>query len=133
MKVAVALIIDKMQRVLITQRPTHASHGGFWEFPGGKLEAGELPSTALVREIKEEVGIDIIESCFLDSITHDYGSKVVNLLVFSVKKYRGQAYCREMQSDLRWVKLKELGQYNFPEANQQIIDLLQAHCLDSTA
>ncbi|MBA2652239.1 MAG: 8-oxo-dGTP diphosphatase MutT [Tatlockia sp.] len=126
MKVAVALILDEKQRVLITQRPAHASHGGFWEFPGGKLEAGELPSEALIREIKEEVGLDILDHSFLGSITHNYDTKTVDLLVFSVEKYRGDAYCRESQSDLRWVLVNELENYHFPEANKQIIELVQS-------
>ena len=125
MKVAVALIFDEKQRVLITQRPADTSHGGFWEFPGGKLEAGELPDAALIREIKEEVGLDILESCFLDTVIHDYGTKLVNLLVFSVSKYRGKAHCRELQPDLRWVSPEDLADYQFPEANLKIIDLIQ--------
>jgi 8-oxo-dGTP diphosphatase len=125
MKVAVAIIFDEQERVLITKRPAHAAHGGLWEFPGGKLEEGEPASAALIREIKEEVGIDILESRFLGSVVHDYDSKTVELLVYSVVKFQGEAYCRESQSDLRWVHLKELTQYNFPKANERVIELIQ--------
>lgn len=124
MKVAVAIIFDEQQRVLITQRPEAAAHGGLWEFPGGKLEEGESPVAALIREIKEEVGLEILEYSFLDSVIHDYGKKTVELLVFSVSEYQGQAYCREAQTDLRWVHLAELGLFNFPEANERVIKLI---------
>ncbi|MBA3536405.1 MAG: 8-oxo-dGTP diphosphatase MutT [Tatlockia sp.] len=125
MKVAVAVIFDEQQRVLITKRPANAAHGGLWEFPGGKLEEGEPGSAALIREIKEEVGVDVLEYSFLGSVVHDYESKIVELLVYSVEKFKGKACCRESQSDLRWVNLNELALFNFPEANEQIIQLIK--------
>ncbi|CDZ79224.1 8-oxo-dGTP diphosphatase [Legionella massiliensis] len=125
MKVAVAVIFDDSQRVLITRRPEHASHGGMWEFPGGKLEEGELPAAALIREIKEEVGLDILDYCFLTTIFHDYVTKTVDLLIFRVDRFQGEAYCRESQSDLRWIPVDELNSYEFPEANKQVIALIQ--------
>lgn len=125
MKVAVAVIIDQQQRLLITQRPTNKSHGGFWEFPGGKLEEGEEPQQALKREILEEVGLEVVESQFLTEINHTYDTKKVTLLVFLVTDFNGTAYCREGQMDLRWIKRSEWEDYQFPEANQQIIALLE--------
>lgn len=125
MKVAVAIIYDNQNRILITQRPLHVAHGGMWEFPGGKLEADELPSLALIREIKEEVGIDILEYSFLDEITHNYGHKIVHLLVFSVKKFSGEAVRCESQLDLRWIERDELVDYCFPEANNKIIEFIK--------
>ncbi|ARG97554.1 8-oxo-dGTP diphosphatase MutT [Legionella micdadei] len=124
MKVAVAVIYDNQNRVLITQRALHAAHGGMWEFPGGKLEAEELPTSALIREIKEEVGIDILEYSFLDEITHNYGQITVHLLVFCVKKFCGEALRCESQLDIRWVELDKLVDYCFPEANNKIIELI---------
>jgi 8-oxo-dGTP diphosphatase len=121
MKVAVALIFDAKQRVLITLRPSHASHGGLWEFPGGKVEAGEKATEALVREIREEVGLEILDYQFLTDLVHDYGSKTVQLFFYQVNVFRGEAQCCESQADLRWVPLNELEQYSFPEANLQII------------
>lgn len=129
MKVAVAIVFDNEQRVLITRRPLHAAHGGMWEFPGGKLEAGELPSEALVREIKEEVGIEIVEYSFLGEVTHTYGDKTVTLLVFRIEQYQGNAICCESQIDLCWVSVNNLVDYTFPEANLQIINLIQKNCL----
>lgn len=133
MKVAVAVIWNDQQQVLITKRPDHAAHGGLWEFPGGKLEEGELASAALVREIKEEVGVDILESRFLGIVIHKYDSKTVELLVYSVEKFQGKAYCCESQSDLRWVHLKQLAHYNFPKANEHVIELIQDLALFKSA
>lgn len=133
MKVAVAIIVDEENRVLITRRPLHAPHGGMWEFPGGKLEAEELPSSALIREIKEEVGIDILDYSFLGEVIHNYGTKTVNLLVFRVDHYQGNALCCESQMDLRWVSVGNLSNYEFPEANFKIIELIesQSHYIHS--
>lgn len=124
MKVAVAVIYNEQGHILIAQRPLHAAHGGMWEFPGGKLEPNELAETALVREIKEEVGLDILDYSFLGEIVHHYGSKVVNLLIFAVKKFQGEPFKREAQLDLRWVEVNTLSEYSFPEANSQIIELI---------
>lgn len=125
MKVAVAIIFDQEQRVLITRRPVHAAHGGMWEFPGGKLEANELPEQALVREIKEEVGIDILDYRFFTEVTHSYDAQVVHLLVFIITCYEGKPRCRESQLALRWVSVDDLDNYQFPEANIRIIELIK--------
>lgn len=125
MKVAVAIIYDNDNRILITRRPLHAPHGGMWEFPGGKLEEQELPETALIREIKEEVGIDVLRHQFLGEVVHTYGNKRVTLLIFAVDQYQGQARCCESQMDLRWVCSEALTDYSFPEANLQIIELIK--------
>lgn len=131
MKVAVAIIFDQEQRVLITRRPLHAAHGGMWEFPGGKLEANEQPAQALIREIREEVGIDVLEHRFLGEITHSYGTKVVSLLVFTIVSYEGKPSCRESQLALQWVNIDELDDYQFPEANIRIIELIKKDCKQS--
>lgn len=125
MKVAVAIIFDQEKRVLITRRPVHAAHGGMWEFPGGKLEANELPEQALIREINEEVGIDILDYRFLTEVTHSYDAQVVHLLVFIITCYEGKPRCRESQLALRWVSVDDLDNYQFPEANIRIIELIK--------
>ena len=126
MKVAVAVIFDTNNLVLITRRPSHAPHGGLWEFPGGKLEAEEPPVSALIREIKEEVDLEILEYRFLGEVIHNYGSKEVNLLIFRVDHYLGNPRCCESQMDLQWVSIENLADYEFPEANFKIIELIKA-------
>lgn len=123
--VAVAVIFDSDGRILITQRPSHASHGGLWEFPGGKLEKGETALTALKREIKEEVGLDIFEAEPLTEIEHSYGDKDVLLLVYCIYKFVGIASCCESQIDFRWVEPARLNDFSFPQANEKIIELLK--------
>ena len=124
MKVAVAIIIDDQQRILITRRPLHAPHGGMWEFPGGKLENDETPITALIREVKEEVGLDVQGGDFLAQINHAYPHHTVELLVYCIRAFNGEATAQEMQMDLRWVDVDCLQDFEFPEANVQILELI---------
>jgi 8-oxo-dGTP diphosphatase len=124
MKVAVAIITDDQQRVLITQRPLHASQGGLWEFPGGKLEADELPEQALIREIKEEVGLSILQYQLLGEIRHQYSDKDVHLIIFHVSKFIGQAACIEGQLGMKWIDKEHLNPHDFPEANHGIFNLI---------
>lgn len=129
MKVAVAVITDAEQRFLITQRPLHTSHGGIWEFPGGKLENGEHPACALIREIKEEVGVDVLAYGYLGEICHHYDNQDISLLIYHVFEYKGEAICREGQMDLRWVGIEELADFQFPAANLQIIEMIKAQVI----
>ena len=122
-KVAVAVIVDQ-QQVLIAQRPLHASHGGRWEFPGGKLEANERAEEALIREIKEEVGLDVLEYQFLGEVNHQYSERSVQLLIFLVTRFSGTPHCVEGQLAMKWVKLDELNPDDFPEANREVIALI---------
>ncbi len=125
MNVAVAVITDAEQRILITRRPQHVSCGGMWEFPGGKIEKEELPSEALLREIKEEVGLDIIAFDYLGEIGHKYQQQPISLLVYHVHSYQGEAACLEEQLDMCWVEIENLKNYQFPPANVEIIKLIQ--------
>lgn len=124
MKVAVAIIPDKERRILVTQRPTHAMHGGCWEFPGGKLEDNESPEDALSREIKEEVGLDIIESMYLGDVSYHYPTHYVTLYVFYIKRYVGIPSCLENQLNMKWISKNELDSADFPEANHQVFQLI---------
>lgn len=126
MKVAVAVIFDGAGQILITRRSLEASHGGYWEFPGGKLEDDETALSALKREIKEEVGLDIIDAEFLTNIQYSYANKDVELFVYCVSNYEGLASCRESQMDMRWVTLSDISNFQFPAANKQIIDSLRS-------
>ncbi len=125
MKVAVAVITDARQCVLITRRSLDASSGGMWEFPGGKLEEDELASSAMVREIKEEVGLDVVAYDYLGEVRHTYKQQPISLLVYHVSHYLGEAACCEAQMDLRWVDLASLNNFQFPAANIKIIELIR--------
>lgn len=124
MKVAVAIITDEQQRILITQRRLHVPHGGLWEFPGGKLEAQELPEHALIREIREEVGLEVQQYNFLGQINHQYTDRDVELFIFHVTQFSGSATCLEGQLNMSWVHLTEIKPQDFPEANHAIIKLI---------
>ena len=121
--VAVAVITDDIDRVLITRRPLRTTHGGMWEFPGGKLEEGELASTALVRELKEEIGVDVLLSDYLGEIHHSYDDRAVSLFIYHVSQYRGEPQCCEDQMDLKWADIDCLHELQFPAANAKIIEL----------
>jgi 8-oxo-dGTP diphosphatase len=123
-KVAVAVIIDEQHRVLITQRPVHKPHGGRWEFPGGKLENDESAECALVREIREELGIDITQYQLLGEVHHQYPDNSVNLIIFLVTGFTGIPCCLEGQTNMQWVMAKNLNKSYFPEANHNILDLI---------
>lgn len=125
-RVAVGVVVDAEDRILITQRPLHKSHGGYWEFPGGKIEAGELAEQALARELLEEVDIQVHDSVWLGDFVHDYDQLRVHLDVFKISRFSGQALCLEGQGNLAWVRVGELGQYQFPAANYKIIDLINS-------
>lgn len=121
MKVAVAVIVNRYNQVLITKRPFQASHGGLWEFPGGKVQPNEEVICALKREIQEEVGLVIEQPQFLCEINHTYARHDVNLHVYHVQHFQGEAKACESQLDLRWVEFNDLNDYDFPEANQAIL------------
>lgn len=122
--VAVGVIQDTSGRILIARRPEHLHQGGLWEFPGGKVAADEDVVTALHRELHEEVGIDVQQTCPLISIQHDYGDKHVWLDVHRVTKFTGEAHGKEGQP-IRWVTIQELADFNFPVANHGIINAIR--------
>ncbi len=107
-------------KILITQRAKHAHQGGFWEFPGGKLEPGENVQSALRRELQEEVGISVQDSTPLIKIDFRYPDKRVILDVRQVHAFTGTAAPHEGQP-LRWVAPRQLQDFAFPAANQAII------------
>lgn len=123
--VAVGIIVNDNNQILIAKRPKESHQGGLWEFPGGKVEADESVFDALVREFREEVDL-IIQTAepFMD-IYHDYGDKAVRLDVLLCKQFSGFASGMEGQ-ELEWVSLSEIHDYDFPKANKAIIDKLVA-------
>ncbi len=122
--VAVAVIINETDEVCITLRHEDSHQGGLWEFPGGKIEPNESVEQALVREIKEELGLEIKTSRPLITINHDYADKKVCLHVNRVLDYHGQAHGAEGQQ-LKWLSVDQLAPGDFPVANQSIIKALQ--------
>ncbi|MCL2917730.1 8-oxo-dGTP diphosphatase MutT [Shewanella litorisediminis] len=114
-------IIKKGASILLAKRHGHLHQGGKWEFPGGKVEAGETTSDALKRELREEVGLTIHSSLPYMEISHDYPDKQVLLDIHLVEDFSGDAVGAEGQQ-IEWVTLQEIGQYQFPDANQPILD-----------
>src|SRR3569832_1085607 len=109
-------VVDSADSVLIARRADHRHQGGLWEFPGGKVEAGETPRAALVRELREEVGIDVMRARPLIRLRHDYSDKSVLLDVWRVTAFRGMAHGREGQP-VEWVAADELKRRDFPADN----------------
>ena len=126
--VAVGVILDKANRVLIALRDSSQHQGGLWEFPGGKLEAGENVQQALARELLEEVNLEVLACQPMLKISHDYGDKQVLLDVWTVDKFRGSAKGVEGQ-EVRWVELVELDRFEFPVANLEISAALKSRFL----
>lgn len=118
--VAAAVIRGADGRVLIARRPEHKHQGGLWEFPGGKVEAGETVEAALQRELQEELGIRVSASRPLIQVRHDYPDQQVLLDVHEVTAFAGEAHGAEGQP-LAWVAPRELAGYAFPEANRAIV------------
>jgi 8-oxo-dGTP diphosphatase len=121
--VAVGVIINKNNQVLIAKRASHQHQGDKWEFPGGKVEAGETAQQALSRELKEELGIEIKSPLHITDINHIYTDKTVCLNVYEVRDWSGEPEGREEQP-LLWVEKSALSQYQFPAANDEILSIL---------
>tara|TARA_Y100000588_G_C14196830_1_gene900608 strand:- start:650 stop:1069 length:420 start_codon:yes stop_codon:yes gene_type:complete len=127
MEVAVALILNNENKVLIAQRGSKQTHAGLWEFPGGKVEANETPEMALVREIQEEVNLHVLSARFFGFSEHQYSKSKVSLHFYLVQNFTGVAQCRESQSGLKWIDISSLSEHCFPEANDKIIQELQSY------
>ncbi len=119
--VAVALI-DADDRVLIAQRPEGKALAGLWEFPGGKIDAGERPEEALIRELREELGITVKEACLAPLTFASYAYPEFHLLMplYVCRRWEGFVQSREGQA-LKWVRAKDLRQYPMPPADEPLI------------
>lgn len=120
--VAVGLVLDN-DRVFVAQRDQNAHQGGLWEFPGGKVDAGETVEAALSRELNEELGIFVDYAEPVMQIKHDYTDKIVLLDVWQITRYRGEPSGCEGQP-VKWLAINELLAEQFPAANQAIVDWL---------
>ena len=119
--VAVALI-DADDRVLIAQRPEGKALAGLWEFPGGKIDAGERPEAALIRELQEELGIAVKEACLAPLTFASYAYPEFHLLMplYVCRRWEGFVQSREGQA-LKWVRAKDLREYPMPPADEPLI------------
>ncbi len=122
--VAAGILIDKNNRVLITQRNKGKLLKGFWEFPGGKLNIGENPEIALKRELEEELGISVISYEPFMQLEHCYYNQAVNIDFFLVHKWLGSVVGLDGQN-IQWVKISRLPKKKLLEADIPIIKALQ--------
>jgi len=124
--VSAAALIDGEGRVLLAQRPEGKSMAGLWEFPGGKVEEGETPEAALIRELHEELGIETWQSCLapLCFASHSYEKFHLLMPLFACRKWGGIPQSREGQA-LKWVRAKDLRDYPMPPADIPLIPTLR--------
>src|ERR1041385_7808963 len=123
--VAVALI-DADNRVLLARRPPGKSMAGLWEFPGGKVHDGEAPEAALCRELAEELGIDVRDSCLapFTFASHRYPTFQLLMPLYLCRRWNGTMTAREGQ-ELTWVRPARLGDYEMPPADKPLVAMLR--------
>ena len=120
----VAALIRDTDRVLICQRPAHKARGMLWEFVGGKVEPGESPEEALIRECREELAITISVGDIFTEVTHTYPDLTIHLTVFNAEITAGVPRKLE-HNDLRWITADEQDRYAFCPADQPIVEKLR--------
>jgi 8-oxo-dGTP diphosphatase len=124
--VVAAALIDAGGRVLLARRPAHKELGGLWEFPGGKVHEGETPEAALIRELKEELGIDVPVKCLAPLTFASHGYERFHLLMplYACRNWEGEPEPLEGQT-LAWVRKDKLREYPMPPADEPLIPILQ--------
>ena len=124
--VSAVALVDRDGRVLLTQRPEGKSMAGLWEFPGGKIEDGERPEEALIRELNEELGIETWDSCLapLTFASHSYADFHLVMPLFICRKWVGTPTSREGQT-LKWLRANDLRNYDMPPADIPLIPILR--------
>jgi 8-oxo-dGTP diphosphatase len=124
--VAAVALVDADGRVLLARRPPGKSMAGLWEFPGGKVNAGETPEAALIRELAEELGIDVAASCLapLTFASHSYPDFHLLMPLYVCRKWSGILGAREGQQ-LAWVRPARLGDYPMPPADAPLLATLR--------
>ena len=124
--VAAAALIDPDGRVLLAQRPAGKSMAGLWEFPGGKVEPGESPEVSLIRELREELGIDTWQSCLapLTFASNAYDDFHLLMPLYACRKWQGTPHPQEGQA-LKWVRGTDLAAYPMPPADLPLVPILR--------
>ncbi len=124
--VSAVALVDPDGRILLAQRPEGKSMAGLWEFPGGKVEPGETPEAALIRELREELGIDTEESCLapLTFASHSYDDFHLLMPLFVCRKWEGTPRPQEGQT-LAWARANRLRDYPMPAADIPLIPMLR--------
>jgi 8-oxo-dGTP diphosphatase len=124
--VSAVALVDADGRVLLAQRPAGKPLAGLWEFPGGKVSPGETPETALIRELAEELGIDVAASCLAPFSFASYTYRDFHLLMplYVCRKWSGVPMAREGQH-LAWVRPARLGEYPMPPADEPLVAMLR--------
>ncbi|HAJ43462.1 MAG TPA: 8-oxo-dGTP diphosphatase MutT [Alcanivorax sp.] len=124
--VVAAIIRDRDNRLCLSRRPEHKHQGGLWEFPGGKVEPGETPEAALIRELEEELGINTWASCLacLTFASHSYPDFHLLMPLFACRKWEGIVQGREGQA-LKWVRAADWRSYPMPPADIPLIPILR--------
>jgi 8-oxo-dGTP diphosphatase len=125
--VAACALVDADGRVLIAQRPQGKAMAGLWEFPGGKVEDGERPEETLIRELKEELGIDVSEPCLapLTFASHSYPDFHLLMPLYVCRRWEGTVTAQEGQQ-LKWAKPNRLRDYPMPPADEPLVSHLMA-------
>ncbi|KIP77788.1 MULTISPECIES: 8-oxo-dGTP diphosphatase MutT [Vibrio harveyi group] len=119
--VAAIIFNEDRSQIFITKRPDDKHKGGFWEFPGGKVEQNETVEQAMIRELEEEIGITVTEQALFEHLEYDYPDKSLKFDFMTVSQFNNQPYGREGQEG-RWVDIIALPNYAFPEANVPILE-----------
>ena len=124
--VTACALIDTDNRILLAQRPEGKSLAGLWEFPGGKVEAGETPEACLIRELQEELGITVSNACLAPFVFASHGYESFHLLMplYLVRRWDGVVEAKE-HSALAWVKPAKLGDYPMPPADAPLVAWLR--------
>jgi 8-oxo-dGTP diphosphatase len=111
-------------KLLVTQRHAHSHLGGLWEFPGGKREAGESFAQCLVRELREELGVEVSVGGLFEEVTHEYPEKAVHLQFFVCRLVAGEPQPLGCAA-VKWIRQGELGNYTFPAADAKLLGKLK--------
>jgi 8-oxo-dGTP diphosphatase len=124
--VVAAALVDSDGRVLIAQRPEGKQLAGLWEFPGGKVEPGETPEIALIRELEEELGIVVKQACLAPFVfaSHTYETFHLLMPLYLIRRWEGEPEAKEHKA-IKWVRPNDMGNYPMPPADDPLVAWLR--------